>query len=257
MLSTEEITAWVGSAMWVLVRITSLVASAPILGARTVPVRIKLGLALVLTMVLLPVIPKAPPVDPISSAALLITINQIIIGVAMGLALQLVFGMFVIGGQIIAYQMGLGFSQMVDPQSGMQVPVVSQFYIILLTLIFFSLNGHLALVQALSDSFVSLPVGVNGLSKDGLWALVSWGSDMYIGAIQIALPAIASILLINLTFGVVSRSAPQFNIFSIGFPITMIMGFFVIMATLTTILPHITKQLSAAFSLVKLLVAGA
>jgi flagellar biosynthetic protein FliR len=100
-------------------------------------------------------------------------------------------------------------------------------------------------------------VGVNGLSKDGLWALVSWGSDMYTGAIQIALPAIASILLINLTFGVVSRSAPQFNIFSIGFPITMIMGFFVIMATLTTILPHITKQLSAAFSLVRLLVAGA
>jgi flagellar biosynthetic protein FliR len=257
MLSTEEITAWVGSAMWVLVRITSLVASAPILGSRTVPARIKLGLALVLTMVLLPVIPKAPLVDPISSAALLITINQIIIGVAMGLALQLVFGMFVIGGQIIAYQMGLGFSQMVDPQSGMQVPVVSQFYIILLTLIFFSLDGHLALVQALSDSFVSLPVGVNGLSKDGLWALVSWGSDMYTGAIQIALPAIASILLINLTFGVVSRSAPQFNIFSIGFPITMIMGFFVIMATLTTILPHITKQLSAAFSLVRLLVAGA
>ncbi len=257
MFSTEELTSWVGSAMWVLVRITALIAAAPILGSRTVPAKIKLGLALVLTMVLLPLVPKAPFVDPLSSSALLITINQIIIGIAMGLALQLVFGMFVIGGQIIAYQMGLGFSQMVDPQSGMQVPVVSQFYIVLLTLIFFSLDGHLALIQVLSDSFVSLPVGTNGLSKDGMWALVAWGSEMYVGAVQIALPAIASILLINLTFGVASRSAPQFNIFSIGFPITMIMGFFVIMATLTTILPHITKQLAAAFGLVKLLVAGA
>lgn len=256
MISAEEITAWVGSAMWVLVRITALIAAAPILGSRSIPAKIKLGLAVVLTMVLLPLVPKAPLVDPLSSSALLITVNQVIIGAAMGLALQLVFGMFVIGGQIIAYQMGLGFSQMVDPQSGTQVPVVGQFYIILLTLIFFSLDGHLALIQVLSDSFVSLPVGANGLSKDGVWALVAWGSNMYVGAVQIALPAIASILLINLTFGVVSRSAPQFNIFSIGFPVTMIMGFFIIMSTLTTILPHITAQLSAAFSLVKLLISG-
>lgn len=256
MISSEEITVWVGSAMWVLVRITALIAAAPVLGSRTVPSKIKLGLAVVLTIVLLPVVPKAPAVDPLSSSAVLITANQIIIGAAMGLALQLVFAMFVIGGQIIAYQMGLGFSQMVDPQSGLQVPVVSQFYIILLTLVFFSLDGHLALIQVLSDSFISLPVGTNGLTKEGMWALVAWGSDMYVGAIQIALPAIASILLINFTFGVVSRSAPQFNIFSIGFPITMVMGFFIIMATMTTLLPHINRQLAAVFGLVKMLVAG-
>lgn len=256
MISSEEITAWVGSSMWILVRITALVTSAPILGSRTVPVKVKLGLSLALTMILLPIIPKVPAVDPLSSQAFLITLNQIIIGVAMGLALQLVFTMFVIGGQIIAYQMGLGFSQMVDPQSGMQVPVVGQFYIIVLTLVFFSLNGHLALIQLLSDSFFSLPIGTDSLTKEGLWKLVSWGSQMYVGAMQIALPAIASILLINFTFGVVTRSAPQFNIFSIGFPVTMIMGFFIIMATLTTILPHINRQLSNIFELIKLLVSG-
>ena len=152
--------------------------------------------------------------------------------------------------------MGLGFSQMVDPQSGMQVPVVSQFYIILLTLIFFALDGHLAMIKALTDSFVSLPVGTNGLSKDSVWTLVAWGSEMYIGAVQIALPAIASILLINFTFGVVSRSAPQFNIFSIGFPVTMIMGFFIIMATLTTLSPHISRLLGAAFGLINVMVLG-
>lgn len=242
--------------MWILVRITALVTAAPVLGARTVPVKVKLGLSVALTMILVPIIPKVPAVDPLSSQAFLITLNQVIIGVAMGLALQLVFTMFVIGGQIIAYQMGLGFSQMVDPQSGLQVPVVSQFYIVVLTLIFFSLNGHLALIQALTDSFFSLPIGVNSLSKDGIWNLVSWGSQMYVGAMKIALPAIASILLINFTFGVVTRSAPQFNIFSIGFPITLIMGFFIIMATLTTILPHISQQLENVFELIKTIVSG-
>ena len=256
LISSEEITAWIGSGMWALIRVTALMASAPVIGARTVPAKIKLGLSVLITIVLLPVLPIAPAVDPLSASALVITANQILIGVAMGLALQLVFSMFVIGGQIIAYQMGLGFSQMVDPQSGMQVPVVSQFYIVLLTLIFFSLDGHLAMVQVLRDSFVSLPVGTNGLSKEGMWTLVAWGSEMYSGAVQIALPAIASILLVNFTFGVASRSAPQFNIFSIGFPLTMMMGFFIIMATLTTLLPHISRQLAAAFTLVTVLISG-
>jgi flagellar biosynthetic protein FliR len=255
-ITSAEITTWVGSAMWVLIRIAALVATAPVIGARTVPAKIKLGLSVLITIIILPLIPKAPAVDPLSGSAVLITANQVLIGVAMGLALQLVFSMFVMGGQIIAYQMGLGFSQMVDPQSGTQVPVVSQFYIILLTLIFFSLDGHLAMIKVLTDSFVSLPVGTNGLSKDGIWSLVAWGSDMYAGAVQIALPAIASILLINFTFGVVSRSAPQFNIFSIGFPVTMIMGFFIIMTTLTTILPHIVRQLAAVFGLINQLVSG-
>lgn len=256
MISTPEITAWVGSYMWALVRITALIAAAPIVGSRTVPAKVKLGIALALSLVIVPVIPAAPPVEPISTGALVMTVNQILIGAAMGLALQMVFAMFVIGGQIIAYQMGLGFSQMVDPQSGMQVPVISQFYIIVLTLVFFALNGHLLLIDVLVDSFKTMPLGVSGLSKDGMWGLVSWGSQMYIGAVQIALPAIAALLLVNFTFGVVTRSAPQFNIFSIGFPITLVMGFFVIMATLTTIMPHITKQLQNAFDLVRMLISG-
>ena len=207
-------------------------------------------------MVIVPIIPKAPAVDPLSASALLITLHQILIGAAMGLALQLVFGMFVIGGQIIAYQMGLGFSQMVDPQSGTQVPVVSQFYIILLTLIFFAINGHLILIEVLAESFISMPIAAQGLTTDAFWTLVSWSSQMYVGAVQIALPAIAAILLINFTFGVVTRSAPQFNIFSIGFPITMVMGFFVMMITLSSVLPHITHQIAATFELMRVLVAG-
>jgi len=187
---------------------------------------------------------------------LLITLNQVLIGLAMGLALRMVFAMFILGGQVIAYQMGLGFATMVDPTSGNTVPVVSQFYVILLTLIFFALDGHLVFIDVLAGSFESLPIGSQGLSRDGLWQLVLWGSEMYAGAVQIALPAIASLLLINLTFGIVTRAAPQFNIFSLGFPLAILGGFLIIIATLDAMLAQVGSQLSASFSLMRWLTGG-
>lgn len=255
-LASSEIMSWVGAFMWPLFRIAALVGAAPVFGARTIPVTVKMVIAIVLTMIVAPILPPPPAVDPLSGEAILIVMNQILIGGAMGLALQLVFAMFVVGGQIIAFQMGLGFASMVDPSSGTQVPVISQFYVIILTLTFLALDGHLVFVEVIADSFRTLPVGVNGLTRDGLWALVTWGGHMYAGAVQIALPAIASLLLINLTFGIVTRSAPQFNIFSIGFPVTMVAGFFIIVVTLPAILPQIKRQLAAAFDLMRLLVSG-
>jgi len=255
-LSSSEIMSWVGTFMWPLFRIAALVSAAPVFGARTIPVSVKLIFAVVFTMVIAPVSPPVPVIDPLSGEAVLIVMNQILIGAAMGLALQLVFAMFIVGGQIIAFQMGLGFASMVDPASGTQVPVVSQFYVIVLTLVFLALDGHLVFISVIAESFHTLPIGVNGLSREGLWALVIWGGNMYAGAVQIALPAIASLLLINLTFGIVTRAAPQFNIFSIGFPVTMVAGFFIMLVTLKAILPQIKLQLANAFELMRGLAGG-
>jgi len=255
-LASSEIMSWVGAFMWPLFRIAALVGAAPVFGARTIPVTVKMVIAIVLTMIIAPILPPPPAVDPLSGEAILIVMNQILIGGAMGLALQLVFAMFVVGGQIVAFQMGLGFASMVDPSSGTQVPVISQFYVIILTLTFLALDGHLVFIEVIANSFRTLPVCVNGLTRDGLWALVTWGGHMYAGAVQIALPAIASLLLINLTFGIVTRSAPQFNIFSIGFPATMVAGFFIMLSTLPAILPQIQRQLAAAFDLMRLLASG-
>jgi len=255
-LTSSEILSWTGNYLWPLFRISALVGVAPVFGARTIPVRVKLIFSVLLTLVVAPLLPAPPAVDPMSGAALLITLNQLLIGIAMGLALQLVFAMFVVGGQIIAFQMGLGFASMVDPNSGTSVPVVGQFYVIVLTLLFLALDGHLVFIDILVDSFRTMPIGVDGLTRDGFWTLAMWGGTMYAGAVQIALPAIAALLLINLTFGVVTRSAPQFNIFSIGFPVTMLAGFFIMLATLTTLLPQVTRHLSAAFDLMRFLANG-
>ena len=172
----------------------------------------------------------------------------------MGFALQLVFSAVVTGGQVIAMQMGLGFASMVDPQNGQQVPVLGQLYLLLATLIFLTLNGHLILIEVLAKSFNTFPIAISSFGSDGLWLIVSWGSQMFEGAVWMALPAISSLLIVNIAFGVMARAAPQLNIFAIGFPVTMMMGFMVILFVMPMFLPQFTKLLESVFMLIGSLV---
>ena len=247
-LSEQQIFSLIGTYFWTLTRVTAMIGAAPVISSRSVPVRAKLALAVSISLLVAPFNHDVPQLQPLSADMLLITFNQVLIGIAMGLCLQVVFTMFIVGGQVVAYQMGLGFSQMVDPQSGTQVPVISQFYIIVITLLFFTLNGHLAVFKLLIDSFQLLPIGTEGLQSNGYWLIIEWSRQMFLGGISIALPAIASVFMVNFTFGLVTRSAPQFNIFSIGFPITIVTGFLIIYITATTIYPHFKEQLSNALS---------
>jgi len=124
----------------------------------------------------------------------------------------------------------------------------------LAALLFLSLDGHLVLVQVMTDSFRTLPVGITGLSRGGVWQLVSWAGWIFTGGVLIALPAIAALLIVNVSFGVMTRAAPQLNIFAVGFPITLILGFVVLTATLPTIAPKFTDLVSRSFDLTRFLV---
>ena len=256
-ISSVELNAWVGSLLWPFMRIGAMLIAAPVFGARMVPRRIRLALALMLAWILSPMVyADAAVIDPLSGEGLLVAAQQILIGVAMGFTLQLVFSALIVAAQSMSMGMGLGFAMAVDPQNGVQVPVIGQYYLTLGTLIFLALNGHLIMIQVLIDSFQSLPVGVNGITNDGLWALVGWGSRMFAGAVLIALTAMTSMLLINLAFGVMSRAAPQLNIFGVGFPVMMGMGFIVILFSLPGLTTHMEDLLHEAFELMGLLVAG-
>ena len=245
-----ELTGWIASLIWPFMRIGAMFAAMPILSARSVPVRVRILLALVIAWVLAPVIPEPPAIDLISAEALLIGVYQVLIGVAMGFILQMVFSAFVIGGQSIAMTMSLGFASIVDPQNGVQVPVVSQAFLIMVTLIFLALNGHLLLIEVLAESFERLPVGPVVITHDGLWQLVSWGSTMFVGGMLVALPALAALLLVNLAFGVTSRAAPQLNIFAVGFPVMIMVGLAFIILTLPSITDHLSRLMLQAFSLI-------
>ncbi len=252
-----ELTSWLATLLWPFMRIGAMFAAVPIFSSRSVPVRIRVLLAFFISWMLIPVIPAPPSVELISAQALLISINQVLIGVAMGFILQLVFAAFVIAGQSIAMAMGLGFASMIDPQNGMQVPVISQTFLIMATLIFLSLNGHLVLIEVLANSFQNLPVGMLVPSRDGLWQLVTWGSNMFAGGMLIALPAVAALLLVNLAFGVTTRAAPQLNIFAVGFPVMIMVGLAFLILTLPTITTHLSRLLLEAFDLIESFLATA
>jgi flagellar biosynthetic protein FliR len=256
-VSGADISAWMGAFLWPFFRIGAMVGMAPILGARVVPRRIRLGLALVITLVVVPVLPTPPAVDPLGADGVMMTANQLVIGLAMGFTLRLVFTAIEIAGQIIGQLMGLGFASMIDPENGVQVPVLSQFYSILAMLLFLALNGHLVLIELVVDSFHTLPVGVHGIAPDGLRSVAAWGSEMFAGAVSLALPAVTALLLVNLAFGVMMRAAPQLNIFAVGFPVTLLLGTLVVLATLPALPGELDSLSAQAFDLLRHLVAGA
>lgn len=233
--------------LWPFFRIAALLMVVPIIGVRSVPASWRVGLAALITVVAYPLLPSAPQVDPVSAAGILTLAGQIAIGLALGFMVRLVFAAVEMGGNIIGQTMGLGFAQMMDPANGITVPVVSQFYNVMATLIFLALDGHLILIDILVDSFHVMPVAVTTPISGGLWLLVSWGAWIFKGAMLIALPAVSAMLLVNIAFGVMMRAAPQLNIFAVGFPVTLMLGFVFILVSLTLFLPQFTGITEDAF----------
>jgi flagellar biosynthetic protein FliR len=252
----NELASLVTGLLWPFLRIGALLMSAPVYGASSVPVRIRVLLGALLAWLLLPVLPAAPMVEPLSGEAFLIGCCQILIGVAMGFILQLAFAIFIIAGQGIAMAMGLGFASAVDPQNGVQVPVVSQAFLILVTLVFLAMNGHLLLIQLLADSFRLLPVGLLLPEPAQLWQLVLWGGYMFAGGMLVALPAVTGLLLVNIAFGVAARAAPQLNIFAVGFPVMILAGFLLMLALLPGLADHLGRMLDDAFQLMRQLLVS-
>lgn len=230
-LTAEQINSWVGLLMWPLFRVAGLLSIMPVLGGGEVPVRVRAGLSLLLTLMIVPSLEAMPAIDPLSLPSIYICLQQMLIGVAMGLVVLMVFNAVTMAGESVAVTMGLGFALMNDPQNGAQVPTVSQFYLLLATLLFLALDGHHAILMLLDNSFTLMPVG-KPLGADSFWILANWGSTMFYGSLVIALPALAAMLTVNIIMGIITRAAPQLNIFSVGFPITMTVGFFAIMLSL-------------------------
>ena len=248
--SEAELLNRVAAFIWPLIRIGALFIAAPLFSIHGVPTRVRLVVSVAVTLVVMPLLPPLPTVEFWSYQALMITGQQVLIGVLSGFIVQLVFGAVVFAGQGIAFSMGLGFAAMVDPQNGQQVPVVAQFYIITTTLIFLMVDGHLVLIKMVLDSFTTLPIAVDSLDKADLWSVIAWSSRLFAGGLLLALPVIASLLLVNISFGVATRAAPQLNIFSVGFPVTLLLGLLLLWITLPNILDQFNGILLDAYELI-------
>ncbi len=245
-----EILGWVKSFIWPLMRIGALFVALPVFSIRAVPARIRLILSVAITFVIMPLLPPLPAVAMFSYDGGMVVIQQLMIGLLSGFIMQLVFATIVFAGQGIAYGMGLGFASMIDPQSGQQVPVVAQLYVITGTLIFLALDGHLLLIKMLLDSFTSLPIGMSGVEKTDIWTIIAWSSRLFAGGLLLAMPVIISLLLVNISFGVATRAAPQLNIFSVGFPVTLMLGILLIWLTLPGVLDQFGGILTDAYDVI-------
>lgn len=234
-LSNGQIGTWVASFMLPMFRIVALLMTMPIIGTSLVPRRVRLYLALAITVVVAPVLPPMPEVNALDLTALLLIAEQIIIGAGLGLFLQLFFHSFVIAGQIISTQMGMGFASMVDPTNGVSSAVIGQFFTMLVTLVFLGMNGHLVVIETLIESFTTMPVG-SGLLVSNFWTLANGLGWVMAAGLKLVLPTITALLVVNIAFGVMTRAAPQLNIFSIGFPLTLVLGFVILWISLADIL---------------------
>ena len=247
---------WISRYIYPFARISALFMVMPLLGTRMVPTRIRLWLAVAITLAVAPVLPPMPRVDAISVASFVIILNQLLIGIVLGFIVEMLTQVFVLAGQLIAMQTGLGIATTVDPSQGASVVVISQWLLFMVGLVFLSLNGHLVLIEILVQSFVSLPVGMISWTPEELGSVVQWSAWMFAAALVISLPALTALLIVNLAFGVMTRAAPQLNIFALGFPVTMIIGLFILWLTMTDMALAFQEHMETLFTFARKLVKG-
>lgn len=249
-ISIGQLETWLADYFWPFVRIGACLMVAPIFGAQHVPPRVRLILSGAITIIVAPLVAQPQIVTPFSITGVVVTLQQVLIGVAVGFSFQLVFDALALGGQLISNSMGLSFAFNVDPLRGASTPVLGQLYMMLVSLTFLALNGHLAIIEVMATGFKTLPVGATGLGHDAIWTVVAWGQQLFVGALMVALPGMTALLVVNLAFGAISRAAPSLNLFAIGFPVTLIFGLMIIYAGLPAVQSTFIESFDHALAMV-------
>ncbi len=215
--------------VWPFIRILAMLSTAPVFNHKAVPRRVRVGLAIGISLLVAPLLPAPPTLNDPRAMSLLF--QQIFIGIALGFSMRMIFTAFEMAGDLLGLQMGLAFAQFIDPQRNAPSPLIGSFIGILASLAFFSINGHLLVIAAIIKSFEIAPVGdvFSHIQPERIAAL---GSLMFMLGLQIALPVITALMSANIMLGVLARAAPQLNIMSIGFAVTLLVGFYVLYLSL-------------------------
>lgn len=247
--SEAQLVGWLSPILWPFLRVLALFTAAPLFSIRAIPARTKVGLAFFVAVCAQPMLTEQPMVMFNGPAALGAVWQQLGVGLALGFAVRLVFASVELAGEVIGLQMGLNFASFFDPTSNAQISAVGRFYGQMALLLFVVINGHLLLIMAVVDSFSHFPVNGNFLQSLGQMKLHQLGSSLFSSALWIALPLMALLLFVNLTMGVISRVAPQMNIYAVGFPVTLTVGLLGIMATLPMLEHPVLRLMQQAIDL--------
>lgn len=244
-ITSAQLDAWLTAFIFPMTRILGLVATAPVFNSAAMPVFVRLSIGLAITVGLIPILPPITPISGGSWFGLALLAQQLLVGVLMGFALRLAFVAVDVAGELISMQMGLSFAVAYDPQNAGQTPVLSEFMGLIVLLIFLAMNGHLMTLAVLVESFNLLPVEAFPFHAAGFATLLRWASVMFALGLMLSLPLIAALLIANIALGVLSRIAPSLNLFAIGFPVTLAVGYLVLMFSL----PYLGSSMENLFTL--------
>lgn len=207
-----------------MVRIGAAFVVAPIFGAVGVPLQVRVGLSGAIAVLVLGTHAIAPPPTVFAVATFLSVAAEALVGFALGFVLQIAFAAPLVASEVIGGAMGLGFASAIDPQNGRSSPALGQFFSILLTLLFLSVDGHLVLVDLLVRSYTALPPGAAWLDAGHLRAIAFFGGYAFLAGLLLALPVGFLLLCLNLVVGMMSRAAPSLNLFAVGLPASLAVG---------------------------------
>ncbi|CAM3718848.1 flagellar biosynthetic protein FliR [Parendozoicomonas haliclonae] len=254
-LNSAELTAWLGQWLWPMFRIAAAVWIMPLFGGQSISPKARWALVVTLTFLVAPTVGSIPKVEALSPAAIVITFQQIGIGLAFGFLLRLWLALFAMVGQIISMQMGLAMAVMNDPSNGPGVAVLGSWFSTIASLAFLAMDGHLVAFTVLLESFQTMPIGTG--FADVIWHdLANMGSWLFAGSLLVALPSVISMLIVNMAFGVMNRAAPQLNIIALGFPMTMLFGMVTVLFTMTALPGMLVTLTTEVLQLMQTLAGG-
>jgi flagellar biosynthetic protein FliR len=231
-ISEAQLVAWISPIFWPFLRVLAVFTTAPVFSSRAFPTRAKIALAFFVALATQASLPDMPVIGFNDPQAMGAVVQQVGIGLAIGFVVRLVFSAVELAGEVVGFQMGLNFAAFFDPTLNAQSSAVARFFGQMTALLFVVMNGHLMVLAAIIQSFRSFPVDQNFLEALGRMKLYQLGSDLFASALWIALPMVGMLMFANLALGIISRVAPQMNIFAIGFPITLVVGLVGIAVTL-------------------------
>lgn len=247
-LTEAQILGWITPLLWPFIRALALFTSLPVLGTRTVPTRVRIGLAAFVSLAAQASLPAAPEVPLDSPLAFMLVLQQMVIGLALGFAVRVVFAAVEFAGEVIGLQMGLNFAGFFDPVSAATGTATSRFFGTTIAWLFIVSGGHLLVIAALVQSFDAFPVGPEPFAFLKTVQPQRWGSEIFALGLWIALPLVAMLLLVNLVLGLISRVAAQINVFSVGFPVTLGVGLVGMLLTLPAMQQPFTVALERMLS---------
>jgi flagellar biosynthetic protein FliR len=248
-ISEATLMAWLTPLLWPFLRVLALFTSMPVLGQRTVPMRVKIAFAFFIALAAAGTAPAGPNVPLDSPAAVLLVVQQVLIGLALGFAVRVVFTAIEFAGEVIGLQMGLNFAGFFDPATAQQSTATSSLFSTMCAFLFIAMNGHLLVIQAVVQSLVAFPVSMEPFAFLHAVRPETWGAEIFRLGLWIALPLVAMLLFVNMVLGVIARVAPQISIFSVGFPVTLGVGLVGIVFTIPLLQDPFTTTLEQMLAL--------